>query len=382
MAALSPDVQFLLKLARDKSIEGRKQLVALVSDLFFATDTVITARERALITDILQKLIDDVAVPVRAALAERLAEEATAPHEVVVALANDQIEVAAPILLKSEALLDVELIEIIRHRSLEHQLAIAMRRAVSEPVAEALVETGSVDVIKTLLENGSARIAEATMAYLVDQSATVDTFQEPILRRNDLSAKLAHKMYYWVSAALRQHIIEHYDVQIDRLDDTIEAIAKQTVADLREELAAPAQTAPIELARRLAEANQITPELLLQTLRQGEVPLFQALFAQLSGLRLNLVRRLLFEPGGEGMAIVSRAIDIEKPTFASIFLLSRRARPTDRVTDPRELTNVLALFDRINPAAARAVVARWRRDPDFLYAVKKVQEAMGDVAQV
>lgn len=382
MAALSPDVQFLLKLARDKSIEGRKQLVALVSDLFFATDTVITARERALITDILQKLIDDVAVPVRRALAERLAEEATAPHEVVLALANDQIEVAAPILLKSEALLDVELIEIIRHRSLEHQLTIAMRRAVSEPVAEALVETGSVDVIKTLLENGSARIAEATMAYLVDQSQAVDTFQEPILRRHDLSPKLAHKMYYWVSAALRQHIIENYDVQIERLDDTIEAIAKQTVADLRDSMPAGPPAAPAELARRLAEANQITPELLLQTLRQGEVPLFQALFAQLSGLRLNLVRRLLFEQGGEGMAIVCRAIDVEKPTFASIFLLSRRARPTERTTDPRELTNVLALFDRINPTAARAVVARWRRDPDFLYAVKKVQEAMGDVAQV
>ncbi len=382
MAALSPDVQFLLKLARDKSIEGRKQLVAVVSDLFFATDTVITARERALITDILQKLIDDVAVPVRRALAERLAEEATAPHEVVVALANDEIEVAAPILLKSEALLDVELIEIIRHRSLEHQLAIAMRRSVSEPVSEALVETGSVDVIKTLLENENARIAEATMAYLVDQSRTVDSFQEPILRRHDLSPKLARKMYYWVSAALRQHIIDHYDVQIDRLDDTIEAVAKETVAELRGDGTVPLGEAPAELARCLAEADKITPQLLVQSLRQGEVALFEALFAQLSGLRLNLIRRLLFEPGGEGLAIVCRAIEIDKPTFASLFMLSRRARPAERVTNPRDLTNVLALFDRINTAAARAVVARWRRDPDFLYAVRKVQEAMGDVAPV
>jgi uncharacterized protein (DUF2336 family) len=381
MAALSPDVQFLLKLARDKSIEGRKQLVAVVSDLFFATDTVITARERALITDILQKLIDDVAVPVRRALSERLAEEATAPHEVIVALANDEIEVAAPILLKSEALLDVELIEIIRHRSLEHQLAIAMRRSVSEPVAEALVETGSVDVIKTLLENESARIAEATMAYLVDQSKMVDSFQEPILRRHDLSPKLASKMYYWVSAALRQHIIEHYDVQIERLDDTIEAVAKQTVAELRGNGAANGE-ASAELARRLAEVNQITPQLLLQSLRQGEVALFEALFGQLSGMRINLIRRMLFEPGGEGLAIVCRAIEVDKPTFASIFMLTRRARPSERTTDPRELTNVLALFDRIDPAAAKSVVARWRRDPDFLYAVRKVQEAMGDVAPV
>src|SRR5262249_34023106 len=207
----------------------------------------------------------------RRARGERRAAAATAQHEVAVAQANDEIEVAAPILLKSAALRDVELIEIIRHRSLEHQLTIAMRRAVSEPVAEALVETGSVDVIKTLLENGSARIAEATMAYLVDQSKTVDSFQEPILRRHDLSAKLAHKMYYWVSAALRQHIIENYEVQIDRLDDTIEAVAKQTVAELRFNGDTPSPEAPVELARRLAEANKITTQLLLQSLRQGEV---------------------------------------------------------------------------------------------------------------
>jgi hypothetical protein len=65
-----------------------------------------------------------------------------------------------------------------------------------------------------------------------------------------------------------------------------------------------------------------------------------------------------------------------------MFMLTRRARPTERMTDPRDLTNVLSLFDRINPTAAKAVVARWRRDPDFLYAVRKVQEAMGDVAPV
>jgi uncharacterized protein (DUF2336 family) len=189
-------------------------------------------------------------------------------------------------------------------------------------------------------------------------------------------------MYYWVSAALRQHIIENYDVQIDRLDDTIEAVAKQTVAELRQNGESASTEAPVELARRLAEANKITTQLLLQSLRQGEVALFEALFAQLSGLRLNLIRRLLFEPGGEGLAIVCRAIEIDKATFASIFMLTRRARPTERMTDPRDLTSVLALFDRINPAAAKAVVARWRRDPDFLYAVRKVQEAMGDVAPV
>ena len=381
MAPTTPDADELLALARDKSIEGRKRLVAVVADLLSDRETVITAQERALMTDILTKLIREVAAPVRRALSERLAEAGNVPHEIIVALANDEIDVAAPILLKSDALLDVELIEIVRHRSLDHQLAVAMRRAVSEPVSDALVETGNTDVIKTLLENPNARISEATMAYLVDRSKMVDSFQEPILRRRDLSPTLAKKMYFWVSAALRQYIVETFDVDVTELDDTIESVTTEAVRQIEKEGDTSESSAPMVLARRIAEANQVTPQLLLQTLKQGEIPLFEALLAQLSRLRLPLIRRFLFEPGGEGLAIVCKAADIEKSLFASIFLLSRRARPGERAMDPRELSRVLALYDRITPDAANIVVARWRRDRRLLYAIKQVEETRGDDAE-
>src|SRR3546814_3404220 len=128
-------------LARDKSVEGRKRLVAIVADLLSERETVITAQERALMTDILKKLIHDVALPVRRALSERLAMAGNVPHEIVVILANDEIDVAAPILLKSDALLDIELIEIVRHRSPDHQRPVAMRRTVTEPVYDAPLQT-------------------------------------------------------------------------------------------------------------------------------------------------------------------------------------------------------------------------------------------------
>lgn len=382
MAATSEDVTYLLRLARDKSIEGRKQLVAIVSDLFFDKGTALTAHERALMTDILKKLINDVAVPIRKALAERLARAPSAPHDVVVALANDEIDVAQPILLRSEALLDVDLIEIIQHRTMQHQLAVAMRRNLSEQVSDALVEAANQDVIKTLLENPDARISEATMAYLVDQSRRVDSFQEPLVRRQDLPVELARKLYFWVSAALRQQILEKFDIDVPLLDEAVESAAR----DSAEDFAAAAEATPVDkhasLARRLAEGRQITPRLLVQTLRQGEIPLFEMLLAELSGLRINLVRRLLFEPGGEGLAVCCRGLDIDKPTFATIFLLSRRARPSERSMDPRELSRILSFFENVRAEAARTVLARWRRDPDLLYAIKTVEEARSDAAAV
>jgi hypothetical protein len=106
------------------------------------------------------------------------------------------------------------------------------------------------------------------------------------------------------------------------------------------------------------------------------------MLGHLTGLRLALVRRLVFEPGGEGLVVACRAIGFDKAVAASIYLLCRRARPGDWAADPRDLSRVLSLYDRVQPAAAQAVVARWRRDPDFLYAVKTVEEAKLDATAV
>ena len=136
-----------------------------------------------------------------------------------------------------------------------------------------------------------------------------------------------------------------------------------------------------ELAEKLQKAEAITPQLLIQTLRQGEVVLFEDLLVQMTGLRTNLIRRLVFEPGGEGLAIACRAADITKPDFASIFLLSRSARPGDKVVDPNDASRVLNFFDRIVPKTARKVVERWHLDPNFLFALKQINEIKHTAAE-
>src|SRR4051812_41760489 len=98
------DGEHLLELARDKTVAGRRALVGIVSDLFFVSGEALSDRERSLMSEILRQLIHDVEVEVRRALAGRLAKEARAPRELVLALANDEIEVAHPILVHSSVL--------------------------------------------------------------------------------------------------------------------------------------------------------------------------------------------------------------------------------------------------------------------------------------
>ncbi len=365
----------LIGLARDKSVEGRTRLVQIVGDLFFDTDTVLRDAERNIMSDILRQLIHDVEMKVRQQLAERMASEINAPRDLISALANDQIEVAHPILTQSTILQDIELIEIVEHRTFGHQLAIAMRESVSEAVSEALIGTGNVDVIKTLLENENADISGKAMEYLVEQSEKIDDIQVPLINRGDLGPDLAKRMYWWVSAALRKHIVEHYRIDEAELDDKIQ----DTIHDiLGGDGSGPGiiDSTPLrksqELAEKLQKAQAITPQLLIQTLRQGEVILFEDLLSQRTGLRTNLIRRFVFEPGGEGLAIACRAVDISKADFASIFLLSRSARPGDKVVDPNEVSRVLNFFDRIKTDTALKVVKRWQFDPNFLFAMKQV----------
>jgi len=378
------EMQELLDLARDKSVTGRTRLVQVVGDLFFEENGSVNERERRLMTEILQQLIHDVEQSVRKALADRLAEETDAPRELVTILANDEIDVAHKILRNSAVLQDLELIEIIQHRTFEHQLTIAMRNNVSEAVSDALVETGNVKVIKTLIENTSAAISENTLEYLVNESKTREPFQKPLLERPDFSPHLAKRMYWWVSAALRKHIVEEYKIDPTELDQKIESTIKDLLGEPRdaveEEIGSDGEiidTGTIarasRLARKLADTNAITPALLLQTLRKGEVRMFEGMFAQVSGLRTNLVRRLIYEPGGEGLAIACKAIDMSKPDFGSLFLLSRAARPGDKTVDPTEVARVMKFYDRVRAETAKKVLDRWKLDPDYLFAIQQVE---------
>jgi uncharacterized protein (DUF2336 family) len=372
------DLQFLLDLAVDKSLEGRRALTTTIGDLFNKRDEVLTERERALMTDILRKLIHDCEMAVRRDLSERLSHAPNPPHELIVALANDEIEVADPILRQCRVLRDAEMVGVIRHRSQQHQLAIAMRRSLSEYVTDALVETGNVDVIKVLIENPDAQISEATMAYLAEESRRVDTYQEPLLRREDLKAELAERMYYWVSAALRSYILDHFSVEASHLDDHLEGIAGEMAQahGLEEGRAGPESTKPAEvLAKRLVEQRKVTPDFLVQVLRQGEVPLFEALFGKLSDLKPPRLQSVLYDSGGEGLAIACRAMEMPKPTFATIFLLSRRGRTGKQIVDPRDLSRALMLFDKMAPGAATEVMKGWRRDWKYQDAVEQVAEA-------
>jgi uncharacterized protein (DUF2336 family) len=371
MAAVGAfELEELVRLARDKSQKSRSILVAAINDLYSDEEKLLTEQDRAIMVDIIRQLIHEVEASVRCTLARRLAERADAPEDLVVTLANDEIEVAHPILIKSEVLKDPELIEIVQHRTMEHQVAIATRPKISECVSDALVETDNEEVITALLSNSSASISDNTMGQLVEQSGGVTGYQEPLVRRHDLSAEMAKKLYWAVSAALRTHIVANYDLDPADIDEDMEA----AVNDAMGKKARPGgqQDASRESTAHISEHDL---QVLRGLLRKGEVAMFLDKFTSLSKLRLTLVRRLLFEPGGEGLAIACKGIGLDKATFVSIFIRFRQGRLGDKEVEAEELSRALSFFNQTSLEAARALMRRWQRDPDYLNALRQVERA-------
>lgn len=364
MVEAQPDeFRYLQGLARDKTAAGRRILTSTISDLFFDQRNVLSDREHALMTEILRKLIEDVEVSIRRTLAERLADLPDAPLDLVMKLANDEIEVAHPILVRSGVLSDPELIEIIRNRTLEHRLAIALRKSLSMAVVDALVACGECDVIRTLLENPEARISIGTLEYLVEESQRVDLYQNPLVRRAELTPALARRMYGWVSEALKAYILDNFEIEEATLDKAMEPAVAALAAT---PAAAVEPTKATSLARLLWGGETLTSELMVHTLRDGEVSLFIAMFAQFTEIPPPMVQRMLFEAGGDSLCIACKAAGIDKTSFASIYLATRKAQVGRTAPPLSDMAGILALYDRIAMDAAASLLHKWQSDPAFL----------------
>ncbi len=366
------EVRELFKLAQEKSKEGREPLYKAIGDLFERRADELQTVERAMMIEILERLSLDVEMSIRSGLANRLNENGDAPYDLIHMLANDEVQVAYKILASSPILHDSDLIEVVRHRTMQHQLAVAIRKDVSEEVFAALVEAGTEDVIVTLLYNQDAGISADVLDHLAEESKRVDSYQKPLVRRPDLPTELAERMYYWVSAAVRNYIVNNFDIDIDDLDDQMSA----TISDVLETKKSDDDSgiAAEGLVDRLFDGGGLSADFALKSLHQGQVSIFEFSFAKMVGIRPVLARRIVYEPGGEALGIACRAIGLERTVYLQIYQLTRKARSSENRLGKDEVVRLTKFYESITREAAFLVLRKWQRDKRYLDADRALKK--------
>jgi uncharacterized protein (DUF2336 family) len=167
---------------RDQLFRNMAKLFSFVSDR--CDDEQVVQYDEALC--LLAELVE---VEARAHVAKILAPLQRAPGTVVVKLANDDIEVARPLLEFSNVLSDDDLIDIIEKQSEAHRAAIAGRALVTERVSEAVVEHGDASSVIKLVRNANAEIGRTALEKLVERASHDAAIAEDLRNRAEIDWK-------------------------------------------------------------------------------------------------------------------------------------------------------------------------------------------------
>ena len=311
-------VEELIALAQEPSSAKRRELLRGVTDLFFAGEH--NGAELTLFDGVMCELAADMEEAVRTELAGRLADAPAPPLRLVRTLAADTLSVAEPILERSPALGESDLIALARHRGQAHLRVISSRLDLTEAISDVIVERGDDATLGTLLENASAPLSRQASEAVVDRAGANADLHAAVVNRQDLPADLLNEMYFVVEAQLRQKITER-NAALDPADlDAALAAGRKRIAG--RDGALPADYAEAEAhVRTLARKGAITPTALAAFLRAGERTRFVVALSEMSEVDFHTTRRIVERRDMDALAIICRAADFDRALFLTFAVL-------------------------------------------------------------
>ena len=347
------DSHKLYGLAKDKKPLARAELTSAVSELM---DMELSDKERDLIADVLVELLRQAEIELRQALSERLSARDDIPLRLALRLANDEILVADPVLRQSPVLGDLDLIYIIKSKGPEYWQAIATRREMSDQVINTLAETRDFDTAVNLAENASITLTEASMLALSDLAQNSDVLARPLLRREEVPADMASRLYHFVGTELKKFIRDNYEVDTETLLESVDEMVLELVDAAEQKSEFEPTGAMQNAAKRFQEKGLLTMKLMLGTLRRGQIQAFVAQFAEFTNLDAETVETILSQSNGQGLAVACKALDIIKDDFVSIFLLTNRVRNKGKMVDIKDMKRAIDYYNRIEKDVAESIM--------------------------
>ncbi len=310
----------LIALAREPSSERRHELLREVTDLFFVAPDGRPPSELALFDDVLSQLAGEMEEAVRAELAERLADQPQPPRRLIARFAVDAAPVAEPVLARSPALTEDDLLLVARTRGQDHLRAISRRFRVPEAVSDAIVERGDDATLHVLLRNENAELSRAAHEAAVDRATVNPDLHEAVVERRALPVDLLNEMYFVVEARLRDRILEkNASIDPEALEAALEAGRKRVAA---RDGALPPDYAAAEAAVRAMKAKGgLSAPVIASFLRAGETTKFLITLAEMADVDFHTARRILERRELDALAIVCKAADFDRSLFLTFAVL-------------------------------------------------------------
>lgn len=256
--------------------------------------------------------LDDPSPLVRRALADVLAASPSAPPAIVIALAADQPQIAAPVYALSPLFVDADLVDAAATGGAAVQEAIASRAALPCSVAAAIAEVGAAAACLLLVENPTAEIAPLSMDRIVERFGHLAAIREALLLRDDVAAATRQALVAKLSETLAGFVAGRAWLDIDHAQRIArEACEKATVT-----IAAATPDGELRpLIRHLCASGQLNAGLVLRALLSGNIALFEEALAELSDLPAARVSALIHDRGSAALRALFDKAQLPASTY-------------------------------------------------------------------
>ena len=343
----------LYKLARDRSPDARNQLAQEISSILEAD---ITARESEMVADVLIELLAEAEKNVRKALAIKLSLLEHAPLRLILELANDEIDVAWPVLTTSPVLGEFDLMYIVKAQGPEYWKAIAARKELSVRVVDMLAETKDIETALTLLENKDITLSDNTMVILSDLAQEEDVVAIPLLSREEMSKDLAQKLYQFVGEEVKRYITKHYEFNEPQVEEFLEQVVEESVQEIAFVDECKPEEYMVEAACAARNKGLLNVKMMIGTLRRGHTRSFVAQLSTYTGIDSDVISQILTQSNGQGLALIAKAFDFTKQDFISLFMLTGKFWKDGQFIHPDDVRKAIKYFDKATRELALEVI--------------------------
>jgi uncharacterized protein (DUF2336 family) len=333
------------------TVARRVESLRRVTELFINGAVDYSSEQIGLFDDVFQCLMDHIETSAKALLANRLAAVDTAPPRTMRALAfDDLIEVAAPVLSRSERLDDDTLIETARNKSQAHLMAISTRRILSGAVTDVLVLRGNDEVVHSTVNNPGAEFSERGFTRLVDRAEGNDDLATCLGMRPTIPRHLYLKLIAKASATVRERLAAANPRQAAEIPMAVQEATWR------------ARSAPSAIGRETAIAHALVKSLYEDgRLDEHQVAAFaeagkfdeaNAAIAALAGVPVSIAENMMVETRAEGVMILAKVSAMSWSTVQALINM----RDDLSGMEPSDLGACKATYERLRPSTAQQVL--------------------------
>ena len=312
-------------LAEDVDDEVRCELAQKIGRLVPRLSDEEKDHLRELTFEILDMLARDQLPQVRRIVADEIKQCENVPRAIVHRLASDvELVVAAPVLEYSPLLSEADLLEIIESEPVQGALgAIARRREVSAPVADAVAATDDGDAIADLIANPGAEIGEETLDGIIDRAPGMESWHKPLLDRPELSVRAVRRIAKFVALRLLRMLEDRHDLPAETVHEVRKAVAQRIEkAGVDGDLGAPLD------ADEAFTAGAINDESILAALDRGNRDFAVRALALEAKVPADVVQRVLNSRSAKSVTALAWTAGLSMRTAIQLQLRLAKVAPS------------------------------------------------------